>query len=492
MAGTTGGPGLIVECDECSTRFQLDESRIPARGIRVRCSRCKHAFFLKRPDASQAEALQEVATEAAQAAAVPAPDSTQDLSPQSAIDGDAATTVAVAEENAESGEEDDWEFNHDEESEGSEDDAFAAGDDDGFELDRDSIPLEESDEEASIDLADPDEPVAAVASVEDASPDPEAGFGGVDEMDALSAVGDEPAGDPALSDDARDAVHQLLDSAPQPQAQPDSDLGDPENWDFFSDDAVPDSTAAAQAALPAPALASPSTADVRAEIGDGLDAYVPQTDSSSRTGVWLAAAGRAAGWTLTLGLLLVGGVYGLFPEFQPIGGRTSDLRVGDLRVSGIESVWLDNARSGPILTIAGVLHNPSPTDGKAVDGLSVELLDDQGVPLEVEPGYAGRPLDEDVLRQLPADTLLRVHAGSVADLGEATLQPGESLPFAVLFPVVPAEARRFQVRGAGEERAENPIAENDLAGATEADSATDAGLGASEAQALELAPATED
>lgn len=60
-----GSSGLIVTCDECTTSFELDESRIPASGARVRCSRCKHAFFLPNPSASQTEAVHDLAQEAA-------------------------------------------------------------------------------------------------------------------------------------------------------------------------------------------------------------------------------------------------------------------------------------------------------------------------------------------------------------------------------------------------------------------------------------------
>jgi len=60
-----GSSGLIVTCDECKTSFELDESRIPASGAQVRCSRCKHAFFLPNPSASRTEAVHDVAQEAA-------------------------------------------------------------------------------------------------------------------------------------------------------------------------------------------------------------------------------------------------------------------------------------------------------------------------------------------------------------------------------------------------------------------------------------------
>ena len=60
---------MIVTCESCSTSFQLDESRIPPTGARVRCSRCKHAFFLANPAASQAEAVHSIAAEAVEEAA---------------------------------------------------------------------------------------------------------------------------------------------------------------------------------------------------------------------------------------------------------------------------------------------------------------------------------------------------------------------------------------------------------------------------------------
>jgi predicted Zn finger-like uncharacterized protein len=40
---------LIVTCEMCTTQFQLDDSRVPAGGVRVRCSRCKHAFYIETP-----------------------------------------------------------------------------------------------------------------------------------------------------------------------------------------------------------------------------------------------------------------------------------------------------------------------------------------------------------------------------------------------------------------------------------------------------------
>ena len=48
---------MVVICTRCATQFQFDESRLPLEGAKVRCSRCKEAFFLAHPKAmSESEA----------------------------------------------------------------------------------------------------------------------------------------------------------------------------------------------------------------------------------------------------------------------------------------------------------------------------------------------------------------------------------------------------------------------------------------------------
>jgi len=37
---------MIVTCASCLTKFKLDDSRIPAKGTKVRCSRCQHVFMV--------------------------------------------------------------------------------------------------------------------------------------------------------------------------------------------------------------------------------------------------------------------------------------------------------------------------------------------------------------------------------------------------------------------------------------------------------------
>ncbi len=39
---------MIVQCEQCSTKFKLDDSKITDIGVRVRCAKCKHVFLVKK------------------------------------------------------------------------------------------------------------------------------------------------------------------------------------------------------------------------------------------------------------------------------------------------------------------------------------------------------------------------------------------------------------------------------------------------------------
>ena len=50
---------MIVTCASCLTKFNLDEAKIPARGAKVRCSRCKHVFFVAPPATPKEEIVED-------------------------------------------------------------------------------------------------------------------------------------------------------------------------------------------------------------------------------------------------------------------------------------------------------------------------------------------------------------------------------------------------------------------------------------------------
>ena len=42
---------MIIQCEQCETKFRFDESLISEKGVWVRCSRCRHEFFQHHPEA---------------------------------------------------------------------------------------------------------------------------------------------------------------------------------------------------------------------------------------------------------------------------------------------------------------------------------------------------------------------------------------------------------------------------------------------------------
>ena len=42
---------MIVQCEQCHTKYNIDDSKITPQGVRVRCAKCQHVFSVKPPQA---------------------------------------------------------------------------------------------------------------------------------------------------------------------------------------------------------------------------------------------------------------------------------------------------------------------------------------------------------------------------------------------------------------------------------------------------------
>ncbi|MBW2230194.1 MAG: zinc-ribbon domain-containing protein, partial [Deltaproteobacteria bacterium] len=209
-----------VTCTNCDTSFQLDDARVPNQGIRVRCSRCKEAFFLQHPSASPSDAVDAVASEAAQSGGTRPPDMTQDLPPGAQVQGDE--------------DEHDWEFNVDP-SEAKESQDEGQGAFGGLSQNGASGLALEGEEEAKND---PDDPVVE-------EEDEESAFGSVDDFSSLMEEDDQTrasdldTGSQEAADDEQSSVHpaqpNLANAGQYAEQGRSEDLGEPENWDFFGD-----------------------------------------------------------------------------------------------------------------------------------------------------------------------------------------------------------------------------------------------------------------
>lgn len=39
---------MIIQCDQCSTKFRLDDAKVPDKGVKVRCAKCKSIFLVQK------------------------------------------------------------------------------------------------------------------------------------------------------------------------------------------------------------------------------------------------------------------------------------------------------------------------------------------------------------------------------------------------------------------------------------------------------------
>ncbi len=44
---------MIAECPKCHTRYKIDENRVPAAGVKVRCKKCDSVIAIRRPSSQQ-------------------------------------------------------------------------------------------------------------------------------------------------------------------------------------------------------------------------------------------------------------------------------------------------------------------------------------------------------------------------------------------------------------------------------------------------------
>lgn len=51
---------MIIQCDKCSTKFRLDDSRVTGNGVRVRCTKCQNVFIVAPPPPVEEVGVEEV------------------------------------------------------------------------------------------------------------------------------------------------------------------------------------------------------------------------------------------------------------------------------------------------------------------------------------------------------------------------------------------------------------------------------------------------
>jgi predicted Zn finger-like uncharacterized protein len=381
---------VIIACEKCSTRFQLDESRVPPTGAKVRCSRCRHAFVVRPAQVeagSDADAAQRLARDAVRRTARPrtraSEERTQALGPQ--VPGDRAQRAErAAQEPATLGgdgdEESDWQFAEDPEPSASESD------------------------DRVVRAHRPEPPAGA-------EPDP------VGELFATPAAEAAPA--------------ETL-----------SELGSPEDWNLLAGgEASPGAeTSAEPPPSPRPRTRRAERAAVRPTIAP-VEA-VPFEAGETRG----AQALRAAAWLGVAALALAASRSALWLPAAQIGTAASGapVELAGLELEDVSGGWIENAVGGSVLVVRARLRNPGPEPRLPSGAVRVRLVDAAGAPL-ADVALAGRaPQDEARLRGAAPESLAADQEAAAHALAQTPIPPGEALEVAALFPATPVEAHGFR------------------------------------------------
>jgi predicted Zn finger-like uncharacterized protein len=458
-----GQGSVIVTCERCATQFQLDDARVPKKGVRVRCSRCKNSFRVMPPGAAAAEQVEDLARRAREEGE----DITQDLPEERSASRSAGGARSAAPQpgmaaGAESShgpesEESDWEFNNDTAGDlerGIERDAADSKPDppevapsrgrmadDWFGGGAGDAPLELEDRAAAPSAAAPPLPQRPSTAPRALPPVPTPAREPVEPVARSAAAAPvarsaEPVARPA------EPVARPAAAAPSREPEPDLDLelaDEPES--------APRETAPAPAvrverrAAPQPAdelggqswndlLSAAAEADLPAPRAGSA---APGSIATTRLASWLGRFGHVLGSGITLALFGAGLAAGLS---TPARLEPAPARVAGLELDALETRFVDNASSGMLFVVSGRVRNPGPGEA-AIGRLSLELYDAQGQALGGSGLHAPAPV-----------SLLR--EGSAAELTSlprlsGAVRPGEVRSFEAVVASLPAQAREFRI-----------------------------------------------
>ncbi len=437
---------MIVTCAKCATQFQLDEARVPDSGIRVRCSVCKHAFFVEQADAigeASSDPVTRAVEEVLHAEGHELPEAIHDLEAAGSRDDD-----------------EDWEW-----SDGgrlSETAASVPGDrfEESFEAAREAV----DDLLGSPEPGPPPRPLPAPAA-EPGPPEPPApaALVGLRGEDAPLPLADDPWQVPAWSEGGAEA--QLDPEGAPPPAFADADglgsdadaepleaeggdldpfadelsgppeLGDLATPDDLDLDEPPGSLDFAQPMDPAPiaAEALPVVLGGRLEL-------------APRRGVpaALARAGGALGWCVVV-VLAAGAFWATATPRTAPGAGVGAQALAGLEATGIEGRWVENAIVGPLYVVRGELHNAGREPKAPGARLVLRLLDAEGSPLGAPATSLAPPTPAAWLREAHPRELRGVREAGAHELARTPIAPGARRPFEAVVETLPDAARRFDL-----------------------------------------------
>ena len=398
---------MIVTCPNCSTRYNLPDDKVPADGVKVKCSNCGHVFKVEPPAVvppavtleEEVEDMLESQSPAADTSAGDAFDETFDevaAGDDSVLEGDAGSTEDSSEESIE-----------DELS-----DLFA--DDEPAEVeDEPKSPAEELADDVTDDvdsLFSDDEPGAADEAQDDLFAD-----------DPAENEGD------AEEDDADDSLFE------DDELFEDEEDDEDEDDDEFEDDLDFDEDEPKRSRKPLGCLIA-------------LLVFIVLIGSAVYFQVWrLFGVDMASyfGNVPVVGSMFVEEGAGDAPA-EP--GESPADKLRQIELKNVRQYYVANEKTGNVFVVEGKAVNLFSTPKEQIK-VRVALFDAQGTLLTDQEFLAGNTLSQ---FQLQVQTQSEIEEGLASEVGilsnNTFIRPGASAPFMAVFFQPPPTVTEFQVK----------------------------------------------
>lgn len=475
---------MIIKCEQCQTRFKLDDSKVTAKGVKVRCAKCRHVFSVRKEE-PEPEAL-DLKTPPVPAVVADQPEladsvksavpEAQEPAPQFSFDDDStagdidhsddpesswfgelpsdSATEAIKEEQLSSStlvEEQTFAVNEDQKPLSQEVAAFGDVDFGDFGAESDSA-LSAPPTMEPVDKEEPQQP--------DFSDDDM--FGAV-----VSPVAEDP-GDATSFDFGTDSFADSMDTVGSNSGQKESStlfdttgdepfsLGEIDFGDELTAVAVqqvnPEKLKPSQEILFAPLAAAQ---EKPAEEDDQKKSFSAEMAAAQEELPPLSITSRRKQNSFFAGLiavvaLLVVGVLGYFgyTSFMPDRGAATQ-ESGKISVRAVKATFVQNATIGPLLVLSGEALNEFPKSRAALQ-VKGTVFGAAGQVLATKVAYCGNPLTAEQLGNLPQDKIETAMANQFGDsLSNLEVAAGKAVPFTIVIANPPGDSKDFAVEPAG-------------------------------------------
>ena len=394
---------MLVQCPECTTKYNLDESKIGHDGSKVRCTRCKNVFTVFRPMAQEAEAS--IAPEPAPAPASAVDDSFEDeMSALFEERKPAPVATSVVDESVD---------------ESLEDELAAMFEEKG------AAPIDKPDVDSSFD-------------------------------DELSALFEDkkpaPAAKPVVDQSLEDELSAMFeDRKPAPAAKPPVD-------DSFEDDLTAMLNEKQSKATAKPAIDEDMLADLQGAFQQPLidkseKGLLREEEDSPAKPKKSGSMGLIFGLVLLLLAGAGGGIYffqpgllGLAPVQTSAPSEPAAVAkegAAQIALENVRQYFVPNEKEGQLFIIEGKAVNRFP-EARELIRLKASLFDKQGAEVAMQEFMCGNVVS---LYQLQVSARADIEAALTAKVGILTnntnIQPGASVPFMAVFFHTPETVEEF-------------------------------------------------